>query len=192
MEVHIPVVRSLVWSLIFFAFTPVTLALSFTLLSLKSPDPAPIENPVRIFASIPDEYPSFAVEPETADARVALIKNYLTRYKSPLAAHAQKLVDEADKNHLDFRLLTAIARQESNMCRYSPEGTYNCWGWGIHKRGTLGFQSFDEAIEVVSLGLAREYINKGLKTPEEIMTKYTPSSNGSWAFGVSSFMEEIQ
>ena len=33
-------------------------------------------------------------------------------------------------------------------------------------------------------GFKKGYIDKGLKTPEEIMPKYTPSSKGSWARGV--------
>ena len=43
--------------------------------------------------------------------------------------------------------------------------------------------------------LKEEYIDKGLKTPEQIMVKYTPPSiktGGSWAKGISSFMFELQ
>lgn len=173
-------------------FTPVVLILSFMLLTVKTPVVQKQGNPVRIFSSLPGEYPSQTIDLHTADARVPIIKNYLSKFGSPLTPYAQKIVEEADKVGIDFRLLTAIARQESNLCKYSPEGTYNCWGWGIHKAGTLGFESYEEAIEVVSLGLKQKYISMGLTTPEEIMSKYTPSSNGSWAYGVSSFMDDLQ
>ena len=84
------------------------------------------------------------------------------------------------------------SQQESNLCKKIPSGTFNCLGWGVHSKGTLGFSSFEEAIEVVSKGLKENYIDEGLLTPEEIMTKYTPHSDGSWAYGVNLFMNEIE
>lgn len=176
-------------------FVPVNIFFSFFLLSsisAKNENIATLTPATQIFSAIPNSSPEISIELDVTDARSALIKNYLKRYKSPLVPYAEKLVLEADKNNLDFRLLTAIARQESNLCRYAPEDTYNCWGWGIHKAGTLGFASFDEAIEVVSLGIKENYIDKGYTTPDEIMKKYTPHSNGSWANGVNSFIEDIR
>lgn len=176
----------------FLLFTPVVLFMSFMLLTVKTPVVQKQGNPVRIFASLPGEYPSQKIEVQVADSRIPMIHSYLVKFGSPLSPYAEKIVNEADKVGIDFRLLTAIARQESNLCKFAPEGTYNCWGWGIHKSGTLGFQSYEEAIEVVSLGLKQKYIAQGLTTPEEIMSKYTPSSNGSWAHGVQSFMDDLQ
>lgn len=184
--------RAFAISAFYVLFTPVVLILSFILLASKGSVVPKQGNPVRIFSSLPGEYPSESFTLATADARVPIIHSYLSKYGSPLAPHAEKIVTEADKAGIDFRLLTAIARQESNLCKYAPEDTYNCWGWGIHKRGTLGFESFDEAIEVVSLGLKQKYIAEGLVTPEEIMSKYTPSSNGSWAQGVQAFLDDLQ
>ncbi len=100
--------------------------------------------------------------------------------------------DMADKYSLDFRLITAIAQQESNLCRIIPPGSHNCWGWGIHSESNLGFSSYEEGIETVSQGLKENYIDEGLTTPDQIMTKYTPSSNGSWAHGVNTFMSVMQ
>ncbi len=184
--------RNFTATLFFLSFAPFVVALSFLALSFKAPAPQKQENPVRIFSSLPEEYPSVSLSFAVEDARVPIIRAYLKKYNSPLVAHAEKLVSEADKNELDFRLLTAIARQESNLCKFIPEDSYNCWGWGIHKSGTLGFESYDQAIEVVSLGLKQKYIDKGYKTPEEIMSKYTPHSNGSWANGVTQFMEDLE
>ncbi len=98
---------------------------------------------------------------------------------------------ESDKNGIDWRLLVAIAQQESNLCKTIPENSFNCWGWGIHSKGTLKFSSYEEAIKTIARGLKRNYIDRGYTTAEEIMQKYTPLSNGSWAQGVSQFMEEI-
>jgi len=106
--------------------------------------------------------------------------------------YAQELVDASDIHGLDYRLLTAIAQQESNLCKIIPPGSHNCWGWGIHSEGTLMFDTFDEAIFTVAQGLKEEYLDKGYTTPEEIMEKYTPLSQGSWAYGVNKFMSELE
>jgi hypothetical protein len=40
-------------------------------------------------------------------------------------------------------------------------------------------------METVAKGLKENYVDKGLITPKQIMSRYTPSSNGSWEKGVS-------
>lgn len=187
----------------FFVFTPIALAVSlFTLFYLSQPNvhPAGIilakdqseNNRVSILSAY--EYQNLSVDGEVlyADARVEIIRQYLEKYNSPLYPYADLIVKTADKYGLDFRLITAIAQQESNLCKRIPPDTYNCWGWGIHSKGTLGFSSFEEGIEVVSRGLKQNYIDKGFNTIEQIMSKYTPASTGSWAKGVSTFMAEMQ
>jgi hypothetical protein len=127
-----------------------------------------------------------------ADARPLIIKNYLSRYNSPLFPYWRFIFDTSIKYGLDYRLLVAIAQQESNLCKKIPEDSYNCWGWGIHSRGTFKCNSFSQCIEIVAKGIKKDYIDKGYKTPEQIMKKYTPLSNGSWALGVRQFMEEME
>lgn len=189
----------------FFLITPVTILTSlFSLFTLNQTE---IQKPekqlelstnflsssgVSIYASLPASKPSVSESIEVKDARPEIIKNYLVRYDSVLEPHAEQIVEIADKYGLDFRLITAIAQQESNLCKFIPPGGYNCWGWGIHSEGTLGFNSFPEAIETVSFGLKTEYLDKGFVTPEQIMGKYTPLSNGSWAIGVTQFMSEME
>lgn len=145
----------------------------------------------EVLASQTTNIPEVTSEITIADARVELVKNYLKRHRSPLEPHAQSIVSESDKNNLDWRLLVAIAQQESNLCKVIPDSSFNCWGWGIHSQGTLKFNSYEEAIRTVASGLRKNYVEKGYQTPDEIMKKYTPLSNGSWAFGVNKFMEDI-
>lgn len=194
--------KNLILGIIFFTITPLTLGISlFSLYSLKMNPPqidytnnllnSPMSG-VRVYASLPTEIPSVSDEVGAADARSEIVKQYLEYYNSPLVPYAGFIVQTADKYSLDFRLITAIAQQESNLCKIIPPGSYNCWGWGIHSEGTLGFSSFDEGIEEVSKGLREEYLNKGYTTAEEIMSKYTPLSNGSWAIGVNKFMTDMQ
>lgn len=132
---------------------------------------------------------------EGGDARALLVARFLDRYDSPLVPHdhyGQVFVHLADKNGFDFRLLPAIAMQESNLCKQIPPGSFNCLGFGIHERGTLGFPNYEANFERAARELKANYIDIGLTTPEEIMTKYTPSSNGSWADSVNQWMAEMR
>lgn len=132
---------------------------------------------------------------EDGDARALLVTRFLERHDSPLQPYdyfGQVFVNLADKNGFDFRLLPAIAMQESNLCKRIPENSYNCLGFGIHERGTLRFESFEANFERAARELKANYINQGLTTPEQIMTKYTPSSNGSWAASVNQWMAEMR
>lgn len=194
--------KNLILVSVFFLITPILIGISiFSLYSFRTTEMLNKQlhissgNPmsgVRVFASLPATIPSIDGVVESKDARPEIVKNYLTYYKSPLIPYAELLVETADKYELDFRLVTAIAQQESNLCKIIPPNTYNCWGWGIHSRGTLGFNSYEEGIETVSRGIKEEYIDKGYTNPDEIMKKYTPMSNGSWARGVNQFMAEME
>jgi hypothetical protein len=136
-----------------------------------------------------------ATDHETGDARSIIVANFLKRHNSPLTPHehfGQVFVDIADENGIDFRLLPAIAMQESNLCKRIPEGSYNCLGFGIHSRGTLKFESYEANFARAARELKANYIDQGRTTPEEIMRKYTPSSNGSWAASVNQWMAEMR
>ncbi len=181
----------------FLTTTPLIIIISlFTLISMnKNNKPSDI-NPnavhTKIFAALPDTSPATSIKLISSDARGDIVKYYLEKYDSPLIPYAYYIVNVADENNIDFRLLTAIARQESNLCKYVPENTYNCWGWGIHSQGTLAFSSFEDGIKTVTEGLKKDYINKGYTTPDEIMKKYTPLSDGSWANAVNIFINEME
>jgi len=196
--------KNIVLAVVFFVITPTTLGISlFSLISInKSQDTKNtpqvatlIEKPqygLRVYASLPLNIPAVGGSVGIADARSLIVKNYLERWNSPMSHLSDFIVQMADKYSLDFRLVTAISQQESNVCKIIPPDSYNCWGWGIHSKGSLGFSSYEEGIETVSKGLREEYLNKGYNTVEEIMSKYTPSSNGSWANGVNTFMSDMQ
>lgn len=202
-QVNIPFTKYFLLAGMFFVLTPLALFVSvFSLLTISAVNQeshvlaASTENSlpvgVNIFASLPNDIASIDGQVIPGDAREEIIRQYLIRYESPLAPYANEIVKAADAYDIDFRLITAIAQQESNLCKKIPPETYNCWGWGIHSRGTLGFSSFKEGIYTVSRGLKKDYYNKGYTDPDDIMTKYTPMSNGSWANGVNTFMQEME
>lgn len=200
--------RNFLYLLIFFTITPITLATTlFAAGVLSKTGPQKLASPSaliqlsalqaphygsQVYAALPDPVGKVAGVATASDARVEIIRQYLHEYRSPLEPYAQKIVNEAEKNGLDFRLLVAIAQQESNLCKKIPSGSYNCWGWGIHSQGTLRFASFEQGVEEVSKGLKEDYLDKDYTTPEEIMAKYTPQSPGSWAAGVTQFLQEME
>lgn len=200
--------HKLLYLVTFFLITPITIATSIFALNIvsKKPTLSPLANisvaqtvdikapkyGSRVYAAIPDPIGKVKGAATVGDARVEIIRQYLEKYESPLTPYADEIVARAQDYSIDFRLLVAIAQQESNLCKKIPDNSYNCWGWGIHSRGTLKFHSYPEAIETISRGLKDEYLNKGYATPDEIMTKYTPASPGSWAAGVTQFLDEME
>jgi hypothetical protein len=127
-----------------------------------------------------------------ADARPMLIKKYLEKYNSPLLPYSDLIFQLSQNYGYEYYWIVAIAQQESNLCKKAPEDSYNCWGYGINKKGTLKFDNYELAIRSYAEYLKREYFDKGLNTPELMMRKYCPSSNGSWANGVNQFIKEMQ
>lgn len=134
----------------------------------------------------------YSAEIKSGDARAANLKMFFRKYNSDLYNYADKIIEVSDKYKFDYRLLPAIAMQESNLCRVIPDDSYNCWGWGIYGTTVTRFDSYDDAIETVGKGIKDHYIDEGLVTASAIMKKYTPPSQGSWQHGVNSFMKALE
>lgn len=133
-----------------------------------------------------------AVEVVSDDARPEIIRKYLERYKSPLLPYSDLIFELSKTYGFEYYWIVAIGQQESNLCKKIPEDSFNCWGYGIHSRGTLRFESYEMALKSFAEYLKTQYFDKGLNTPELIMRKYCPSSNGSWAHGVQQFIDEME
>lgn len=184
------------WLLVTGATLLLTLAINLHFSQIRQPSLRPkiaynqIEN-ITSRSIIPEVLGTFTYSIKTDDAIPEIIKNYLSKYRSPLLPYADYIVAISRAHQLDPRLIIAIAQQESNLCKKIPDDSHNCWGWGIHSKGTLKFSSYKQAIDAVIQGLSKNYLGKGLSTPEEIMDIYTPLSNGSWAKGVQQFLDEM-
>lgn len=144
------------------------------------------------YAALPSTIETFEGEVESEDARTEIVRQFFEKHDSPLEPFAEEVVESADEYGLDFRLIPAIAMQESNLCKKIPAGSNNCWGYGIYGDKVTYFEDYIHGIETVTKTLATKYKDSGLKSPEEIMRRYTPSSNGSWAQGVNFFLDELQ
>lgn len=143
------------------------------------------------FAALPNFPEGSRAQIIGADARARLVDRYFESYGSSMKGLGKYVVLAADKYRIPFSLLPAIAMCEGNLGKQIPPGSFNTWGYGIYEGSNRSFSSWKEGIEVVSQALRRDYFDQGLSTPRQIMSKYTPSSNGSWADCVESFLEEM-
>lgn len=188
--------RKLLFTTAFLVITPVIflLALISTLVlyTHKQTDAYIVYDKKVVYAALPTSQNVFSGTVEQKDGRTEKIRQFLAKYNSPLEPHAADLVNAADEYGLDHRLLAAIAMQESGLCKKIPENSHNCWGYGIYGTTVTRFKDYKEGIYTVSKGLSTRYKARGLVTPEQIMTMYTPSSNGSWAYSVNFFMSTLQ
>lgn len=159
------------------------------------------KTPQLAYAALPDAVTELRTALKVKDARPFVIENYLTRYDSPMAGMGGFIMNKAqelgttysiDPTYLAY-LTIAIAQNESNLGKKMPEDCYNAWGYGIHSAGTLCFSSWEEGITRFMTGVAEDFmVKRGLETPEEIMTRYTPHSpNGAWAKGVNQFLNDL-
>lgn len=127
-----------------------------------------------------------------SDSRPVIVDNFLAKHNSPMSGLGSVFVSTADKYGLDYRLMPAIAFQESTLGKKIPRNSHNAWGWAIYTGANSGakFKDWVHAIDVVAEGLKTDYIDRGLTTPEAIMTRYS-DSDGSWAFGVNFAINEM-
>jgi cell wall-associated NlpC family hydrolase len=120
----------------------------------------------------------------------ASIEGFLKSKGSPLAPHAKTFVAAGKKYGVDPHLVVAISGIESSFGKHIF-GQHNAWGWGPGKP----FGSWDEGISAVTQGLRTGYYDRGLRTPEQIVNRYAPASDGNdtgnWVQTVTQFMKEM-
>ncbi len=118
------------------------------------------------------------LQEESRAKKAQAIDAYFKKYDMPLAGTGMKMVLEAEKNGIDWRLLPAIAVRESTGGKHACKKVTNSFfGWGSCK---INFKSTDSAIETVALNLGGNNPNTDHhyagKTTKEILQKYNPPS----------------
>ena len=124
------------------------------------------------------------------DARVAQVASFLSEYNSPLTPYASYIVETADKYNINYKLIPAIAMQESIACKKEIPGTHNCWGYGIYGKKVTSFPSYEDAIDTITRYFANKK-NNGIVTLDEIGHIYNPSNDNDWVGKVNLFMTEL-
>ena len=143
------------------------------------------------FQALPSDNNTSSIAVESEDGRVEALDDFFASYGSPLEGHAKTIVEEADTHKIDYRLLPAIAMQESTLCKRVIKDSHNCWGFGIYGSKVTRFGSYAEAIKTITSTIDKKYIQKGFVSPEEIVQKYTPSDTGKWPTVVNMMMDKI-
>ena len=131
------------------------------------------------------------------DARALLVENYLRGYDSPLTPYAGLIVQEADLNGLDFRLVIAIAMCESNLGKKIPShDSFNPFGIAVYTGSQSGkkFASWENAVVWVSNYIKTFYYDRGIRNLQDIGAIWAPptEANGhAWSGCVSGFQKSI-
>ena len=167
-----------------------------TLLKLQAQAIVP-KNGYQFYAALPQVLGSFSSAVVKEDARPEILRQFLHENHSPLEPYTKTLVEASDANHVDFRMITAIAMCESNLGKKMPGGSFNAWGYAIYTGQDSGaeFKNWQHGIEVMAQYLAENYYKQGLTTPEQIGPIYAPPSvktGNSWAKCVRNFMDELE
>lgn len=144
------------------------------------------------FQAVPVAGAVSTVEITSEDGREEALDEFFAEYNSPLEGHAKTIIEEADSHNIDYRLLPAIAMQESTLCKKVISGSNNCWGFGIYGGKVTRFNDYDHAIRVITETLAKKYVAKGYETPSQIVRKYTPSDTGKWENTVNMIMTRLK
>lgn len=132
--------------------------------------------------------------PKDSKSKADAIDAYFRLRNMPLKGMGMKMVEEAKKNGLDWRLLPAIATIESTGGIYACQRVdHNFFGWGSCK---IGFNSDEEAIEIIAHNLGGNNYNTDQyyadKTTKEILQRYNPPSVvPNYADKVMSVMDAI-
>ncbi len=134
------------------------------------------------------------LEVVTLQAKAYAIDSYFEAREMPLKGVGMKMILEAKKNNLDWRLLPAIAVRESTGGKFACKTVdHNPFGWGSCK---IGFNSNEKAIETVAHNLGgnnpKTSHHYNDKTTLQILRAYNPPSViPRYAEQVMSIMKDI-
>jgi hypothetical protein len=121
------------------------------------------------------------------DPRIAALTAFMDKHKFAKPYYVKEYIQSADRSHIDYRLLTAIALAESSGCkRYLYD---NCWGYGSSS-GLVHFASIPEGIAFISDKLsAGPYAGKSNLEKARI---YGPHSNPNYGPSIIKSINEIK
>ena len=129
--------------------------------------------------------------PKVVDNRADILRGFLEKNNSPLAPFADSFVKEADKNKIDWKLVAAIAGNESQFGLLIPAFSNNGWGYGVYGNNVRSFASWEEGIAVVSKAIRVDYFNNwGATSVYEIGAIY--AEDPMWSYKVSRYISLIE
>lgn len=121
------------------------------------------------------------------DYRVFTLRKFLVRFNSPLTPYSEDFIKTADYYGIDYRMVPAISGVESTFGKQIPPNSYNAYGWA---GGAYKFKSWPDSINVVSMTLRKNYIDRGATSISKISRIYAPPST-TWGSKVKYFVGKI-
>lgn len=111
---------------------------------------------------------------------------YLESQNSPMAPYSETIITSAERCGADYKLLTAIAMNESGGGRI-PYKKYNPYGYlnGIQYAG------WEEAISDITCKIATHYFAKGYNTPETLAGPYGAHNKEEWINNIYYYLNQI-
>jgi len=123
-------------------------------------------------------------DPAPETGRVAAIRNFFLRHRSPLAAKADVFHRVAERHKLDWRLLPSLSMVESSGGKHASRN--NVFGWDS---GRASFRNVEAGIEFVGDRLANSKIYSGRSTQQKLR-RYNPDFN-VYPCKVIKFMKQL-
>ena len=171
------------------------------------------QKPYPMFMALPKVMGESTVFINGVDGTDELVCQYMDKYKSPMYATCANFSQTFQKYDINPVFALSVAMCESNLGKKMPipisqnchdniqvnegpdECCHNPFGYGVHSAGTLCFDTWEEGYQFVARDFKRKYSDQGLKTIDDIMSKYNKISaeerNGSWGKCVKQFTDEI-
>lgn len=120
------------------------------------------------------------------DMRAYVFDQYFLENKSPLYGTGKLFVDACDKYNMpkDCTTVVAIARAETDLCKYYNSATYfNCWGYGGGGGYRIYFQSWQQSIDKVSQSIAQSYGTEFILDPATQERRFCGTEPGCTGWG---------
>lgn len=147
------------------------------------------------FNQVIDDQAQKEKEDQILKAKAGAIDDYFRKYDMPLEGLGMKMVIEAEKNSLDWRLIPAISVIESTGGKFAcKKVTHSFLGWGSCR---INFESKEKAIEIIALNLGggnpktARYYQKDMSLMKLLETYNPPSVVPNYASKVMKVMEAI-
>lgn len=125
---------------------------------LPTPDPVSLQAAMELKPKIEEQERKAAIRAKQISGLVAFLK----RQKSPVAteAYAAQIIDLAQANGADYRIVVAIMGVESGFCRapfkINGANSHNCFGY-LNK---VTYSSFSNAFNDLVPKISRQYANR--------------------------------
>jgi len=128
------------------------------------------------------------IKKATYDNNVARAEAILSKYSSPFSGLGYILVQKTEECGGDFRVLLAIAGNESGFGRI-PYKSYNPFGY----LNGVQYSGWEESLSVLSCKIAQQYLVPCNNSPECIVRKYAGPSDDKdkWVRNINWFINQI-